>query len=518
MAFGAVICVEKKECMMSAQRAYEDLIGRWKQLHVLESCAAVLGWDERTYMPRGGAAHRAEQHALLAGMAHERATAPGVGELLSRIEADVNGFEADSAAAVNVREIRREYDRRTKLPRSLVEALAKATTLAEQAWQEAREVSAFEPFRPYLEEVVRLTGDVAEALRDGGSLYDALLDRFEPGETSDNLKRVFGALRDELAPLVAAIMESGTTPDASILTREYPVEKQAAFGAAAAEAIGFDFERGRLDETVHPFCSGIGPGDTRITTRYDRNQFAQAFFGTLHETGHGLYDQGLDATHFGTPLGDAVSLGIHESQSRMWENFVGRGRAFWTHFFPKVRDVFPGALAGVSPDAFYFAVNDVRPSFIRVEADEATYNLHVLLRFALEEALVEGDLQVADVPGAWNERFERDFGLKPPDDAHGCLQDVHWSAGLIGYFPTYTLGNLYAAQFFEAARRDLGDLEGQFESGEFNTLLEWLRDRIHRHGNRFRASQLVEKVTGTPLDHRALMAHLKAKFGRLYGV
>lgn len=503
---------------MSTQQAYEDLIGRWKELQLLESCAAVLGWDERTYMPRGGAAHRAEQHALLAGMAHERATAPEVGELLSRIEEGDEQFQPDSAPAVNVREIRREYDRRTKLPQSLVVALAKATTLAEQAWQEAREKSTFGVFRPHLKEVVGLTREVAAALRTEGSAYDALLDRFEPGETSQNLKRVFGALRDELAPLVAAIVDSGRAPDASILTRDYPVTEQASFGVAAATAMGFDFERGRLDETVHPFCSGIGPGDTRITTRYDRNQFAQAFFGTLHEAGHGMYDQGLDDAHSGTPMADAVSLGIHESQSRMWENFVGRGRAFWTHFYPKARDVFPAALTDVSPDAFYFAVNDVRPSFIRVEADEATYNLHILLRFALEEALVEGDLTVADVPGAWNERFEKDFGLNPPDDAHGCLQDVHWSAGLIGYFPTYTLGNLYAAQFFEAARRDLGDLDGQFAKGMFGLLLGWLRDRIHRHGMRYRATELVEAVSGEPLGHRALMTHLKAKFGPLYGV
>ena len=503
---------------MSTGQAYEDLIGIWKKVQLLESCAAVLGWDERTYMPRGGAAHRAEQHALLAGMAHERATATEVGDLLSRIEQGDRVFSSDTVPAVNVREIRWEYDRRAKLPKSLVEALARATTLAEQAWQEAREASAFERFLPHLEEVVRLTREAAEALRDEGTAYDALLNRFEPGANARNLKELFGALRGELGPLVAAIADSGTAPDASILTREYSVARQAAFGASAAKAIGFDFERGRLDVTVHPFCTGIGPGDTRITTRYDRNQFAQAFFGTLHEAGHGLYEQGLDAGHSGTPMGEAVSLGIHESQSRMWENFVGRRKAFWAHGFPKARDEFPAALADVSADALHFAVNDVRPSFIRVEADEATYNLHIMLRFALEEALVEGDLAAADVPEAWNERFERDFGLRPPDDARGCLQDVHWSAGLIGYFPTYTLGNLYAAQLFERAREDLGDIDRQFAEGDFGPLLGWLRDRIHRHGRRYRAAELVEKVTGKPLGHRALMAHLKAKFGPLYGV
>ena len=496
---------------MGTERAYRDLISRWKEVGLLGSCAAVLGWDERTYMPKGGAVHRAEQQALLAGMIHERATAPEIGEFLSRIEEGDGVFETGSTPAVSLREIRREYDRRVKLPRSLVEALARTTTLAEHAWEEAREASAFEPFRPHLEEVVRLTQEVAAALKVGDRAYDALLDGYEPGETSANLKKVFGALRNELVPLVAAIVDSGRAPETSILTREYPVAHQEAFGKAAAEAIGFDFERGRLDVTAHPFCTGIGPGDTRITTRYDERQFGQAFFGILHETGHGHYEQGLDAAHAGTPMAEAVSLGIHESQSRMWENFVGRGRAFWEHFFPK-------ALGDVSLGAFYSAINHVRPSFIRVEADEVTYNLHILLRFELEEALVEGELETADLPGLWNERFEHYFGMRPPDDARGCLQDVHWSAGLIGYFPTYTLGNLCGAQFFEQAREDLGDLDEQLAAGEFQPLLGWLRDKIHRHGKRYRALELVKKVTGKPLDHRALMAHLRTKFGPLYGV
>ena len=503
---------------MGTERAYEDLLGRRKEVGLLGSCAAVLGWDERTYMPRGGAAHRAEQQALLAGMVHERATAPEIGELLSRIEEGDGVFETGSTPAVNLREIRREYDRRVKLPRSLVEALARATTLAEHAWEEAREGSAFEPFQPHLEEVVRLTQEVAAALKVGDRAYDALLDRYEPGETSANLKEVFGALRNELVPLVAAILESGRVPEASILTRQFPVAHQEAFGKAVAGAIGFDFERGRLDMTVHPFCTGIGPGDTRITTRYDERQFGQALFGILHETGHGLYEQGLDGAHAGTPMAEAVSLGIHESQSRMWENFVGRGRAFWERFFPKAQGTFPKALGDVSLGAFYFAINHVRPSFIRVEADEVTYNLHILLRFELEEALVEGELETADLPGLWNERFKHYFGMRPPDDARGCLQDVHWSAGLIGYFPTYTLGNLYGAQFFEQAREDLGDLDEQFAAGEFQPLLGWLREKIHRHGKRYRAPELVERVTGKPLDHRPLMRHLKAKFGPLYGV
>ncbi len=498
-------------------KAYAELIRKMKEAGLLGSCAAVLGWDERTYMPRGGAAHRSEQHALLAGMVHERATDPKVGELLSQVEGS-DLVQDGSVPAVNVREIRRGYDRMVKLPRRLVEEMARVTTMAEHAWEEAREKSDFEMFRPHLDAVVKLKREEAAAYEIGETAYDALLDGYEPGETAENLTRVLGAFRDELVPLVEAILGSGKRPDVSMLEREYPVDRQAKFGEAAAKAIGFDFHRGRLDITAHPFCIGIGPGDTRITTRYDRNLFSQAFFGILHEAGHGLYEQGMDPEHSGTPMAEAISLGIHESQSRMWENFVGRSQAFWTHFFPRAQAAFPGALKGVGAEGFYSAINQVRASLIRVEADEVTYNLHILLRFELEQALIGGDLEAADLPGVWNETFERYFGMRPPNDAQGCLQDVHWSAGLIGYFPTYSLGNLYAAQFFEQAKEDLGDLDEMFARGEFEPLTGWLREKIHRHGQRYRAGELVEEVTGKALSHRALMAHLKGKFGELYGI
>jgi carboxypeptidase Taq len=296
------------------------------------------------------------------------------------------------------------------------------------------------------------------------------------------------------------------------------VDRQEAFGRAAAAAIGFDFEGGRLDVTTHPFCSGIGPGDTRLTTRYNPRDLGDALFSILHEAGHGIYDQGLDPAHFGTPMGQAVSLGIHESQSRMWENFVGRSRAFWEHFFPQARQAFPEALGGVSLDGFYLAINDVRPSFIRVDADEATYNLHIMLRFELEQALIAGKLQALDVPAAWNETFKRYLGLDVPDDARGCLQDTHWSGGAIGYFPTYTLGNLYAAQFFAQALADLRDLDAQFRRGDFAPLKEWLNAKIHRRGKRYRAAELVVAVTGKPLSHQPLMDYLKNKYAPLYGI
>ncbi|MGH7128180.1 MAG: carboxypeptidase M32, partial [Planctomycetaceae bacterium] len=286
----------------------------------------------------------------------------------------------------------------------------------------------------------------------------------------------------------------------------------------AAETVGFNFHDGRLDVSAHPFCSGIGPGDCRLTTRYDERHFPGAFFGTLHESGHGMYDQGLDRDAWGTPMGDAVSLGIHESQSLMWENYVGRSRAFWSYFYGEAQQAFPEALAGVNVDTFHFAINDVRPSFIRVEADSVTYCLHIMLRFELEQKLISGDLKPADVPGAWNETFENYLGLTPPDDAAGCLQDIHWSGGLVGYFPTYALGHLYAAQFFAQAREDLGDLDAQFARGDFATLRGWLNENIHRRGCQYRPGRLVEVVTGRPLSHEPMMTFLREKFGALYGL
>ena len=502
--------------MADVKSAYQRLIAEVKQIALLGSCAGVLGWDERTYMPKGGAAHRAEQLALLVGMMHERATAPQIGEWLAEI--DAGAYEPHSEAAVNVREIRRGYERAVKLPRSLVEELARVTTMAQQVWRDARTKSEYALFQPHLQTVLDLKRREAAALGTGATAYDALLDDYEPGETTENLTRVFSALRDELVELVGAIAESEKKSDEAILRREYPIGQQEAIGKLAAAQIGFDFDRGRLDITTHPFCSGIGPGDTRLTTRYNPRFFSEAFFSTLHEAGHGIYDQGLSEARYGTPMGESVSLGIHESQSRMWENFVGRSRGFWTYFFPTVQDAFPTALTGVSEGDFYAAVNAVTPSFIRVEADEATYNLHIMLRFEIEQALIDSGLKAEDVPGVWNETFEKYLGLTPPNDALGCLQDVHWSGGGIGYFPTYALGNLYAAQFFEQAREDVGDLNAQFAEGNFEPLKHWLTDKIYSQGQRYRAGDLVEVVTGKPLSHEPLMRHLRAKYEPLYEI
>jgi carboxypeptidase Taq len=501
-----------------ATKAYDELLRRTKEANLLGSCASLLDWDEQTYMPRQGTGNRAEQLALLARLRHEMVTAPEVGRLLEEVEGSTMVRDADSVAAANVREIRRSYDRAVKLPKELVEELARVTSLAKQAWQDAKKQKDFAHFEPWLEKIVKLKRQEAEAVGYRGAPYDALLDEYEPAATTAEISQTFAGLREELVPLVGAIMTSGRQPNRGILEREYPVDRQEVFGQAAAAAIGFDFTAGRLDRTVHPFCSTIGPGDCRLTTHYDAHSFMKSFFSTLHEAGHGMYEQGLDPAHAGTPAGSAVSLGIHESQSRLWENQVGRSRAFWQHFFPRARQVFLEALRDVSLDEFLFAVNDARPSFIRVEADEATYNMHIILRFELEQALVRGDLKPADVPGAWNEKFQKSFQLTPPDDALGCLQDIHWSMGGIGYFPTYTLGNLYAAQFMEQARKDLSDLDADFRHGDFSRLKDWLNAKVHLPGQRYRAGDLCRRVTGKPLSHKPLVAYLRGKYGLLYGI
>ncbi len=497
---------------------YTDLIRRVKAVALLDSCGALLHWDQQTYMPSRGSEHRAEQLALLAGLAHAQFTAPDIGDLLSEAALGGGAGVPGSSVAVNLREIRRAYDRATRVPRKLVEELARTSALAHDIWVEARRASDFARFSPWLAKLVVLKREEAAAVAGGGVLYDALLDEYEPGETVERLTPIFDELRTALVDLVGRIAGSPKRPDTSILHRAYPIAAQEAFGRTVAAAVGFDFQGGRLDVTAHPFCSGIGPGDTRLTTRYNLHDFGDAFFSILHEAGHGLYDQGLESEHYGTPMGEAVSLGIHESQSRLWENFVGRSRAFWEYWLPRAQEAFPEALTGVALDAFVFAVNEVRPSLIRVDADEATYNLHILLRFELERALIDGGLSAADLPEAWADGMERLLGIRPPDDAQGCLQDVHWSGGSFGYFPTYTLGNLYAAQFFAKARTELGDLEEQFRRGEFLPLKVWLNRKIHREGQRHRAADLVVAVTGEPLSPLHLLRYMSDKFGALYAV
>jgi carboxypeptidase Taq len=503
---------------MRPQSAYDELIRRSREQALLASCAALLSWDEETYMPRGGAANRAEQLAHLAGLEHERATDARLGELLTVVEGSSLVRDPSSAAGVNVRELRRRYNRLTRLPRKLVEDLARVTTRAQQEWALARKDADFKRFRPWLDRVLNLKRDEGQALGDGRGAYDALLDDYEPGASAAELARLFAALGEELAPLAARLAGAPRRPNVSVLRREYPIERQSVFGEMVAAALGFDFERGRLDPTTHPFFSSIGPGDCRITTRYSRHNFSDAFFSTLHEVGHGLYEQGLDPEQQGTPLGESPSLGLHESQARLWENTIGRSRPFWEHFYPLARQVFREALSDVGLDDFHFAVNQVGASLIRVQADEVTYDLHILIRFELEQALLSSDLRPAELPSAWAEAYRRRLGVVPENHSDGCLQDGHWAAGLVGYFPTYTLGNVYAAQLFAAAEAERGDPGPAFARGDFGGLLDWLRSKVYRAGSRFSATELVQRVTGQPPDPRPLAAALRRKYETLYGV
>jgi carboxypeptidase Taq len=498
---------------------YADVCQRARRIAALSTINETLGWDERTHLPPAGGDYRAEQSTLLAGLIHQEWIDAKFGAELDELRTGLgDSCDPHGDVAVVVRRLIRQRDKRVKLPQTLVEELARATILGQQAWQEARQNDDFPSFRPLLERMIELKRQQAEALGYPQCPYDALLDDFEPDELTANVGKVLEGLREALVPLVAKIQACGRRPDTSILHREFPIDAQDRFGRMASAAIGFDFNRGQLDVTAHPFCSTLGPNDSRITTRYDEQHFNAAFFGILHESGHGIYDQGLPVENFGLPLGEFVSLGIHESQSRLWENLVGRSRAFWTHFYPLAQQYFPAALADVPLDDFHFAVNDVRPSLIRIEADEVTYNLHILIRFELERALLDNKLQVADLPEAWNQKYQQYLGIVPPNNSSGVLQDVHWSAGLIGYFPTYSLGNLYSAQFFGRAEADLGNLAEMFAQGDFRPLLQWLREKVHCHGQRYSAAELVERATGRPLSARPLVEHLTAKMGVLYGL
>ena len=504
--------------MADAQKAYDALIRHSRERSVLASCSALLSWDEQTYLPRGGASSRGDQMALLAGLHHDRATDSTLEDLLAAVEESDLVADANSPTAANVRQWRRSFDRLRRLPRTLVADLARVTTLAQGVWVEARRANDFGAFRSSLAAIIALKRQEGACLAEPGrDPYDALLDEYEPGARGADLARLFEALRVELVPLVATIAGSNR-PAPALPAGDYPVANQRIFGETVAAALGFDFERGRLDTTAHPFCSGIAPGDCRITTRFDPTDFTDGFFSILHEVGHGLYEQGVAADHAGTPMGEAVSLGVHESQSRLWENGVGRSRAFWEYWLPFARRIFREPLHATRLDAFYATVNRVEPSLIRVQADEATYNLHILIRFELEQALIAGDLLVGDLPTAWNAKYRAFLGINPPDDARGCLQDIHWAAGLIGYFPTYTLGNLYAAQLRDRADADLGGLDATIRRGEFAPLLDWLRTRIHRQGQRFSAETLIEQATGASLDHRPLIRSLRAKYAPLYGL
>ena len=498
----------------------EQLQGHLAEVKALSEAAAVLGWDQQTYMPAGGAAARAAQLTALAEVIHEKAAGSETARLLDAAERTGGGLDPDSDESAYLRTARRDFDQATKIPTALVAEMARVTALAFEQWAQARAESDWGRFAPWLEQILDLTRQTADHLGHGGDRYDALLDQYEPGMTAADVRAMFEAIKPDLVSLVQAVAAQGPgAVDDSVLCRDFDEEKQRQFGERVVGALGYDWSRGRQDRALHPFCTSFGRDDVRITTRFDRNFLPTALFGSIHETGHALYEQGVAARYAGNILADGTSLGFHESQSRLWENLVGRSRPFWRRFYPDLQAAFPESLGGVDGEAFYRAVNKVEPSLIRVEADEVTYNLHILLRFEVEGALLSGALSVADAPEAWDSKMQEYFGLTPPDDAHGILQDVHWSGGAIGYFPTYSVGNLLSVQLYDKANADLGgQIEAQIERGDFAPLLGWLRENVHQYGRKYLPKDLVQRIVGGPLDPAPYLKYLKTKFGAVYGV
>jgi len=484
---------------------------------LLQSIADTLEWDERTGMPIGGGDYRVTQVSMLRAMVHSHLTEPRFGEQLRELMPTINGEDEHSDIATTVRLLLRDWERDSKLPVDLVKRISQATVRGQQVWDAARKADDFNAFAPALQEIVELKREEGNLLATGGDPYEALVDEYEPGAKIESLNAVFESLRGPMVALVAKLQEAPRQPNVAILQRHFPIDGQRQLSRYVAESIGFDFGRGRLDETSHPFCTSLGPNDCRILSRYDEHWLPAGLYGTMHEAGHGMYDQGLRSDWHGLPPGSYVSLGIHESQSRLWENQVGRSEAFWTWLLPKAKQLLGASLADCSVDDLHFAVNAVRPSLIRVEADEATYNLHIIIRFELEKALISGELRVADLPLAWDDAYEQYLGIRSPSAADGVLQDVHWSAGLFGYFPTYTLGNLASAQLFQTAQSELGDLNSQLERGEFGGLLGWLRSNIHCYGRCFSGAQLIENATKMPLSAKSLLDSLQNRYARLYG-
>jgi len=496
---------------MSAK--YDQFLVRVREIQHLGAAAALQGWDQEVFLPAGGVPARARHRATLAAVIHDKLCAEDLGDLAGSLAEETAG----PVERANLREFRRQRDRAVKIPRDLVTELAATSSLAQQAWVQARRTDDWPHFAPLLSKLVDLKRREAEAVGYEGEPFDALLDEYEPGARCAELLPLFAELRQALVTLLGEIEASTQPPDPTPLEQAFPLDRQDAFGREVLADIGFDFTAGRLDTSAHPFTEGIAVRDVRITTHYAENHLGRGLYANLHEGGHALYEQGLPLEHEDTPVGAAVSLGIHESQSRLWENAVGRSREFWRHYTPRLAELFGDQLAGHDPEQLFRAANVVRPSLIRIEADEVTYNLHIILRLELERALLLREIEVEDLPGLWREKTRELLGLAVPSDAEGVLQDIHWAFGAFGYFPTYTLGNLYCAQFFAQACADLGVLPDQIACGEFGPLREWLRRQIHQRGSLLPAAELCREVTGRDLSITPFMDHLRGKFGDIYG-
>jgi carboxypeptidase Taq len=494
---------------------------RMGQLSDLGHAASLAHWDQQTMMPPRGGTARADSLSTLSRISHELFVDDETGRLLDGAAAELDGVDPDSDDARLITLVRRQWEKARRVPADLAAELTRAASVGQEAWVTAREQSDFASFAPYLEhnfELARRYVDCHAGFDGFESGYDVLLDDYEPRMHTSAVAALFDELRAELVPLIASVTSTADPVDDSPLYTRFPIDGQRQLVDHVVAMMGFDGQAWRIDDTVHPFATRIGGGDVRITTRWDESYWATSLYGAMHECGHGLYEAGIPASLDRSPLGSAESLGMHESQSRLWENMVGRGRAFCGVLAPRIAGLAGDGFADLDADALYRAVNRVKPSLIRIESDEATYALHIVLRFELEQALIDGQLAVRDLPEAWNARFAELFGVEVPDDAHGVLQDVHWSAGLVGYFPTYALGNLIAGQLWELAHTELSDLEGQIADGELGSLRDWLGQRVHRYGAKFTTTELLAREVGGPISVAPFTRYLKAKLGDVYGI
>ncbi|HEX7394518.1 MAG TPA: carboxypeptidase M32 [Anaerolineaceae bacterium] len=496
----------------------QELKMRLQEVFDLEMTGAVLSWDQQTYMPAGGAAARGRQLALLAQLGQEKFTDPAIGRLLEQLQPYTDSLPYDHDDAALLRVTRRKYEKETRVPPALVAEFNNHMAASYQAWSEARPANDFKKVIPFLEKTLDYSRKLANCFPGYEHIADPLIDYADYGMKASSVRAIFAELRQALVPIVQAITSQAAADD-TCLRQGFAKQRQWDFGLEVIKELGYDFERGRQDLAPHPFTTKFSLGDVRITTRVDEKNFGDALFSTIHEAGHAMYEQGIKVKFEGTPLGRGTSSGVHESQSRLWENIVGRSRGFWKFFYPRLQSVFPAQLASVPLDTFYKAINKVEKTLIRTDADEVTYNLHVMLRFDFELELMEGTLAVKDLPEAWRERFKHDLGITPPDDRLGCLQDVHWFAGpLGGAFQGYTLGNLMSAVWYSQALKLHPEIPAEMEQGKFTTLHAWLRENIYQHGCKYTAAELVQRVTGAPLRIEPYIQYLKCKYGELYSL
>ena len=493
----------------------EQLKSLLAEVSDLNHVQALLGWDQQTYMPQGGAEARGNQLATLGKISHEKFTSDEIGKLLGDLEKELEGIDPDSDNSRLLKVTRHDYDQATRVPSNFVAEFAVVTSKAFEAWVEARAKSDFSIFEPHLEKVVELNQRFVTFFPPADHPYDVLLDQFERGMKTADVKAIFDALRPQQVELLKAIADKPQVND-EFLHVEYDEKKMWDFSEVIATKFGYDWKRGRQDKSAHPFTTNFSINDVRITTRFEQDNPTVMLFSTMHETGHGLYELGSNQAYERTPLAGGTSLAIHESQSRMWENLVGRSMPFWEYFYPEFKKLFPAQVGDVDLDTFFKGINKVESSLIRVNADEATYNMHIMLRLELEISMVEGTVRVKDLPEIWNAKMDDYLGVVPPNNAKGVLQDVHWSGGTLGYFSTYALGNLISAQLWEKINADIPDLADQFRAGDFSSLLSWLHEKIHIHGAKYEPQELVQRVTGSKINSDAYVRYLKKKFSDIY--